>query len=440
MFKHITVGLLKPVAVAVLYSALCAVSSISVAVEALDNEFNPSLQTNDVSLLQAGVVIDSRNLDQYRQWLDSPIAALIEQGELTIPLGESLVIPVHPNYRQTTQQQLGATTIGAEPGELNGYAGGRPFVSLATDDPQAGIKAAWNMRYGYAPDETETEAFHWQYRDMKKDSIERTLEMYGAILRYKYRHTNEPLPELENNPSNLFTALYLQVKAPQDIRNTQLLIHRNEVDSATEQAWMYMSSQRRVRRLATGQKTDAFLGSDIMIEDFLGYNGRIMDMDWAYLGTDELLVPLYGHSQLDGWEQPADDSGHQLIEFTGAGHCFPKVTWQLRKVHHLEATPKDPNHPLSKRHYILDAATYAPVLGRIYDRGGKLWKLSVIAASSSELHAPTNKDWQGLITEAVGMVDIQAQHCTTLQLKSRQAPEPLKHRSFTTQHMRSQGR
>jgi len=30
--------------------------------------------------------------------------------------------------------------------------------------------------------------------------------------------------------------------------------------------------------LPSGQSTDAFLGSDIMIEDFLGYNGRIMDM------------------------------------------------------------------------------------------------------------------------------------------------------------------
>lgn len=46
-----------------------------------------------------------------------------------------------------------------------------------------------------------------------------------------------------------------------------------EDDTAPEQAWMYLNTQRRVRRIATGQKTDAFLGSDIMIEDFLGYKG-----------------------------------------------------------------------------------------------------------------------------------------------------------------------
>jgi hypothetical protein len=192
---------------------------------------------------------------------------------------------------------------------------------------------------------------------MEKDKIERTLTMYGAILRYKHRHSHQPIPELESNPSQLFSALYLLVKSPQDIRNTQLLIHRAESDSEDEQAWMYLNTQRRVRRISTGQKTDAFLGSDIMIEDFLGYNGRIKDMEWKLLGSDELLLPMYGHNQLDLGSQEADQEGYKDIVFAGKGSCFPDVTWQLRKVYHLEAIPKDSRHPLSKRHYIFDAAT-----------------------------------------------------------------------------------
>jgi len=38
------------------------------------------------------------------------------------------------------------------------------------------------------------------------------------------------------------------------------------------------------------------------------------------------------------------------------------------------------------------------------------------------------------------MIDLQAEHCTTLQLKSRIAITPLSNRQFTTQHMRTQGR
>ena len=33
-----------------------------------------------------------------------------------------------------------------------------------------------------------------------------------------------------------------------------------------------------------------------MIEDFLGYNGRIRDMEWKLLSSGESLLPMYGHN------------------------------------------------------------------------------------------------------------------------------------------------
>jgi hypothetical protein len=275
---------------------------------------------------------------------------------------------------------------------------------------------------------------------MAKEKLERTLSMFGAILRYKHRHSHDPIPELANNPADLYTALYLRVNSPQDIRNTQLLIHRAEKDTDPEQGWIYFNTQRRVKRIATGQKTDAFLGSDIMIEDFLGYNGRIMDMDWKLISSDELLLPKNAHNQLDLSQSVADDEGYKDVSFTGQGDCFPAVTWQLRKVYHLEATPKNKNHPLSKRHYILDAATYSPVLTRIYDRAGKLWKLAIAGVSHSDFHVEENREWHGAITDTVSMIDLQARHCTTLSIKSRMSPKPLENKMFTTAYLRKMGR
>lgn len=407
---------------------------------AATKEFAPVLRDGDNSLLAAGAMIGSDNVDQYSGWLDEGVVESIRAGQFQITLGPKLDFPTHPRYLKATQDNLGATAIGQSPGELSGYLGGRPFTGLDTQDPQAGTKAAWNMRYTYAPDETETERFIWRYRDMRKDKLERTLTMYGAILRYTHRHSHDPVPSLENNPSNLFSALYLRVSSPQDIRNTQLLIHRAEVDTEPEQAWMYLNTQRRVKRIGTGQKTDAFLGSDIMIEDFLGYNGRIVDMEWTYLGSEELLLPMYGHNQLDLEKLEADEDGYRDIVFTGKGGCFPDVTWQLRKVHRLEAVPKDQGHPLSRRHYVIDAATFAPILTRIYDRSGELWKLGLSAVSHSGYHTSENEAWQGAITDGVSMIDLQAEHCTTLTLKSRMAANPLRHKSFTTSYLRQMGR
>lgn len=406
----------------------------------LQEEFVPRLQEAGSPLLAAGTTISSENVEQYTNWLDESVIALIRAGSFQVTLGEQQDFPTHPRYLKATADNAGLTNIGTDAGKLANYNGGRPFTHLDVQDHMAGVKAAWNMRYTYAPDETETAHFIWRYRDMRKDKLERTLTMYGAILRYTHRHTHDPIPSLENNPANLYSAIYLRVSSPQDIRNTQLLIHRAEDDTEPEQAWMYLNTQRRVKRIATGQKTDAFLGSDIMIEDFLGYNGRIVDMEWSYLGSDEQLLPMYGRNTLDLGQQEADAAGYRDIEFAGKGHCFPHVTWQLRRVHHLQAEPKDTRHPLSRRHYIIDAATFSPLVTRIYDRVGGLWKLGIAAARHSGYHTPENEAWQGAITDGVSMIDLQAEHCTTLAIKSRMAVKPLRHKSFTTSYLRQMGR
>jgi len=403
--------------------------------------FTPLLPDVAQPALASGNQINSNNVAHYSRWLDGALDALIRNDKLTISLGPALDFPVHPNYLEATLKHQGEASIDPLTGDISSYHSGRPFSQpLEVDDPLSGLKAAWNMRYAYAPDEIETASFIWQYKDMEREKLERTLKMYGAILRYQHRHTHEPMPEIESNPTDLYTAMYLRVNYPQDIRNTQLLIHRKEQDSASEQAWLYTNTQRRVRRLATGQKTDAFLGSDIMIEDFLGYNGRIKDMSWVFLGSDYLLLPMYAHTQLPLADSPQDAEGYQPINFSGQGNCFPDVSWQLRKVLRLEALPKDKHHPLSKRHYIIDAATFTPVLGLIYDNAGKLWKLSIAAMSHSGFHAPQNATWQGVINDGVSMIDLQANHCTTLQIKSQLSAKPLSHRHFTVQHLRAMGR
>ena len=421
----------------------CAGAISAVAQEQVETsaEFAPVLNDGDNPLLQPGTTIGPDNLEQYTGWLDEALADVIRAGDYQLVLGSRLDFPSHPNYMEATVRHAGEPDLNSEPGELVNYQAGRPFPALDAEDPQAGVKAAWNMRYGYAPDETETAHFIWRYRDMVKGKLERTLKMYGAILRYQHRTSHEPIPALENNPAQLYSAIYLRVNSPQDIRNTQLLIHRAEKDTAPEQAWLYLNTQRRVKRIATGQKTDAFLGSDIMIEDFLGYNGRIMDMEWTLLGSDELLLPMYGHSQLQGLDgQEVSEGGFRDIVFSGTGECFPQVTWQLRKVYLLQAVPRDKRHPLSRRHYVIDAATFAPVLTRIYDRAGNLWKLGMVALSHSEYHRPDNKAWQGTITDGVSMIDLQARHCTTLNLNSRLATSPLRHKTFNTSYMRQMGR
>ena len=202
---------------------------------------------------------------------------------------------------------------------------------------------------------------------------------------------------------------------------------------------MYVPFQRRVRRLATGQKTDAFLGSDIMIEDFLGYNGRIKDMTWRYVGGMNALLPMYRHNEQAGLEDEQKD-GFAFVSYGGTGGCFAQVTWQLRPVFLLEGRPRDDGHPLSKRFFYVDAQTYAAPVGLIYDRAGKLWKLGLAGYSHPDHHAPENAGSGTPIFDGASMIDLQARHCTTLTVRAKINVEGLRGLDFQPGALRSQGR
>ncbi|MCB1749295.1 MAG: DUF1329 domain-containing protein [Gammaproteobacteria bacterium] len=364
-----------------------------------------------------GTVIDSSNLENSIQLLDPEFAELVREGWLSITVGEPVSFDPHPNYIAATEAHAGETTLGDAPGVLNGYVGGRPFPGeLSQDDPRAGEKLVWNMRYGYAGDGGEIPEMYWQYRDMRAQKIERELEFEAAAMRFMYRHVVDPVPELPDNTYRVYNALTLTALEPGDVANTKLLIFYNSDDTAEEQGWMYVPLLRRVRRVATTMRTDSFLGSDIMIEDFLGYTGRIMDMEWKYGGERWILLPMYRHDQIPHAERKARRHDYHFVDFGGHSGCFPNVTWQPRRVLVLEGTTKRSDHPLSKRLIYIDAQTMFPVFGKVYDRGGVLWKFLMGGLAHPDYHLPENQGTGVPLLDTSSVVDVQNMHCTTLQM------------------------
>jgi hypothetical protein len=217
-------------------------------------------------------------------------------------------------------------------------------------------------------------------------------------------------------------------------------LHRYEDDLKRDNGYMYLGFQRRVRRLSTGQTTDAYLGSDVMIEDFEGYNGRISDMTWTYKGTKNILLPMYKHNEMELDATETFEDGYQLIDFEGQGGCFPKVTYQLRKVYVVETDPVDPNHPISKRVHYVDAQTFVIPRTLTYDRKGDLWKSWSIAKAHPDYHLPVNKGTGTVLDDGFTMIDVQANHCTTAAFRSVLGHDISPIEMFTTQNMRSTGR
>jgi len=412
--------------------------------EDVEHSFYPyKFETPDTGELQPGVVVTKDNVDTIaKDFLDEGMYQMVKDGWVELTVGKLTSIDLNEKYIEATRVNLNKATLGEQVGQLNGYVAGRPFPEPPSlDDPRAGEKAAWNYRFSlHFGDSGSIFPFYWKYRNMNTGKVEKTLKMEFDAYNWKHRTLEPPIPEVENNPGDLFRTIYLRVDEPFDVKNTQLLIHRYEDDLKRDNAWLYLGFQRRVRRLASGQITDAFLGSDLMIEDFEGYNGRISDMKWVYKGVRWMLVPFYEHNAMKLGEEFKMDDGFQYITFSGKGGCFPDITWQIRKEYLIEAIPIDPSHPVGHRDIFMDAQTFAFSRINIYDRGDKLWKMWFIAQGPDYASLPANQGKGVPVYDGFGMMDVQAMHCTTGHFRTEIHPERVTIDRFTPQYMRAVGR
>ncbi len=390
---------------------------------------------------QPGVVVNQSNVGQFKEILDEALHYFIENGWVEIQTTPTTEFPLSDNYVEASRYNGDVQLL--PNGTLTNYVAGRAFPQEPDiNDPDAGQKLVWNYQYGFNAGDSETIfPFWWTFRNARTGKVERRLEFSWHFLNFMHRVDFDPVPAYENNPGQIFRGIYSVVKAPYDLANTQLLIHRYKDDLKRDDAWLYLGFQRRVRRLAAGQITDAFLGSDLMIEDFEGYNGRVTDYTWEYAGTRNLLLPFYNHNEMELSSEPANDpDGYRFVDVHGQGNCFPKVTYQLRRTFTLIGTPKDPNHPIGKRVINVDTETMTMASLVVYDRRGEMWKWFPIGKTHSDNHLPANKGRGVALDDFAVLLDIQAEHCTTLQFKSVITDDVNQPDQFTVQQLRRAGR
>ncbi|TAM10677.1 MAG: DUF1329 domain-containing protein [Nevskiaceae bacterium] len=394
--------------------------------------------------LTVGMTINQSNVDQFKAVLAPVVYNVIKNGWNTITVGPTQDIKLTQGYIKATLDNLNKTSLAKDSDNLIGYVAGRPFPGEPDPkDPRAGTKIAWNFQHGLSWGDNGTiDPFVMKYIDMNTGKVQRTLQLEYHTLNLMHRVDYAPIPEFLPNPAEIFRTIYIKVRSPSDLRNTQLLIQRYDDDSKPDTSYIYLGFQRRVRRLAPGQTTDAFLGSDLMIQDFEGFNDRISAMNWKYLGTKDILYPFYAHTELknlDPADYPGLKEGFKFTSLGGKADCFPQVTWQLRKVYVLEATPVDKSSPIGKRIIYQDAQTTKMSITGIYDRKGKLWKAWLISNSDPDHHLPSNKGSGIEIDDGFTMVDMQAMHCSIGRFQGQINPKLSPKDMFSEQYMRNTG-
>jgi hypothetical protein len=385
--------------------------------------------------LKAGTVINKDNADQFKDILIPGTSKMIKDGWFQINVGPSFDMPMPKPYIEATRDN--ADKVKLDP-KFSGFIAGRPFpLQPSKSDPKAGEKLTYNFKYGLNwGDNAIVFPFYWRYINANTGAVERTMKFEFHYLNFMHRVSNPPIPDITPNPSKLFRGTYIKAHEPIDVKNTQLLLQRYDDDSKLDDGYLYLGFQRRVRRMATGQVTDAFLGSDLMIEDFEGYNGLVQDYKWTFVETKNALLPYYKHNEMKLDPEFKDPDGFSYVSATGKGKCFPDITWQLRKVHVLEGKPVNPNHPVSKRIIYLDAQIMTPSLSTIYDRKGEIWKTLIIGKAHPDFHLPINKGSGIPLDDSGTMVDIQAGHCTMIRFRGEIDPSKNPPGLFQVQNLR----
>jgi len=375
--------------------------------------------------IQQGLVINKGNVEQFKDAMVPEVAELVKKGDLEIRVGASHSAPYPKVYIDASVKNAGKAKISANGGHLDGYETGRPFPGEpSTSDPEAGLKIAWNHLYSLeVPDDIRISRFLWDYKDMKSGRVNRSVT-YDTFLKSVLHRTVQPPEKLGDGAGGFFQYTLLQVLDPPDLRNTALLLGVFDDQSKFDDGQLYLGFQRRVRRITTSNVTDPFLGSNMMIEEFHGYNGRVTDMKWKYLGTKNVLMPFYVHTEakLDDARKFPDWT---YTAYHGQGNCHVDAPWSLRKVYVLEMTPVDPGHPISKRILYIDAESYFASVNITYDRKGELWKEYIQGVGHPDGEAAETKKFGLWTWDAGSVIDLQAQQCTTYAMNTRIEETPM---------------
>ena len=285
----------------------------------------------------------------------------------------------HPVYVAATQKFAGQARLGAE-GELENYTAGRPFSEdqiRAASPEQAGLMLGWNRMfrwqyYGWSQPELTMNYIKPEAPGTKGRTNE-GLKGGGDVQRYLVQNYQRVylnhLAWMADNgyradADDVETRLhkdYVEFLEPTDVKGTKFVVERMLNALEEDQVNSYLPTQRRVRRLSAQERADTYMGSDMTLDDFESFSGRVLDYDWKLLGEHAVLAVF--------------DSRTPLSVYFGPQSRVPLDRWQVRDCWVVEVRPKWSEHPYSSKILFVDKQSFNIPMGIAFNRKEEAWRL-----------------------------------------------------------------
>ena len=345
--------------------------------------------------INPGMTLNSDNASAAAAVLPPEILNYVAAGDVSIPIQETTDLPLRQAFIDATLQNYEGVVVGEE--ELQQYVSGLPFPLLEPQDPQAGLKAVWNLRYRDQGDTSQM----WAINALLNASgtVERSsrfafMSLYGM-------HRTDPAKNLaEWESQGVYSKRYSLMLAPSDAEGNQLIGVTYDNDALPQDQWAYDPKSRRTRKIVYNPYVSPEQGV-LLIEDRSGFLGYIADYDWTYLEEKVVLTPGPIKADKPTWG--------------GKANWYPVDPWELRLALVVEGKPKT-SHPLySRRVLYIDVQTTLPLYALTYDHDGNHKRTFLLVPRHPDFDPWDNKEWFAQIAAQVS-IDYQLDRGNTFEI------------------------
>lgn len=305
--------------------------------------------------------ITAATMDRYADKLTDGVKAMLKKYP------QSYRLDVYPTHRTAAAPQWvydNAFANATKATLIDGAAGPRPEGAYGAPPfpiPKSGAEVIWNH------------ILRWRGESWQREFHNTLITADGKRVMTTDAVASEESPYYFKDGADRFNGEYWNIRVQTNgppIRAGEALAGRNNIDEDKTQSWVYLTGQRRVRKLPLAccdVPTPSTAGS-MTFDELEVYSLRIDRFNWKLVGRQEMFIPYNSNRSL------VADRDDALL---GDRHLNPDhVRWELHRVWVVEATLADgKRHVAPKSRYYVDEDSWQAVLGDRWDGNGQLWKM-----------------------------------------------------------------
>lgn len=325
--------------------------------------------------------ITAKNVDQYADKLSDGTKAMFKKYP-------DYRIDVYPTHRSAAAPQwvYDNTLKNATRAKMNGDLVEGAFGGIPFPIPKTGIEVMWNHNLRWRAPSLSFSITQYQITADGKP-VMTTDGNFSQQMPYYFQDSSL---EAFSKSNEFWTVRLLNAGPP--IRAGEAVVGRANLDGAKDQAWVYLTGQRRVRKLPNpccDTPTPATAGV-MSFDELETWTGRLDRFDWKLGGKKELFIPYNNNKMF------AAKDAEVLGKFPNPDY----VRWELHRVWVVDAMLRaGQRHQAPKSRYYCDEDNWQCTLADRWDANGQLWK-------TLWTHNFVAPDLPGTVSGAMGFNDL----------------------------------